>query len=180
MPGFSRAQLGIILLLGAVLFGVYGLKGNFGRQPAAPSEPYPQPVFVEVRGSVSRPGVHAFPAPPPLAEVWRRAGGAEPVPRTETLLSSGSLVEILPSGGWRLGRMTGERLLTLGLALDLNSATPQDLEALPGIGPVLARRIIQHREQHGPFKTLDDLLAVPGIGAKKLAQLSPFLRISSP
>ncbi len=180
MPAFNRAQLGIVLLLGAVLLGVYVWRGNFVGTPAAPTATLPTPVFVEVTGEVPHPGVYAFPAPPTLLEVWRQAGGVEPAPQPATLLSSGTLVEVDQEGAWRLGRMSGERLRTLGAALDLNTASARDLEALPGIGPVLAQRLIQHRENHGPFKTLEDLLAVPGIGKKKLAQITPFLMVSSP
>lgn len=55
--------------------------------------------------------------------------------------------------------------------LDLNRATPQDLEGLPGVGPVLARRIVQWRHDHGRFRSVEDLNAVKGIGDKKLGSL---------
>ena len=61
--------------------------------------------------------------------------------------------------------------MTLGSALDVNIATAEDLEALPGIGPVLAQRIVQYRQSRGPYKNVDDLLAVHGMGKKKLALL---------
>ena len=60
--------------------------------------------------------------------------------------------------------------------LDLNTATATELDALPGIGPVLAARIVQHRREHGPFRSVDELLSVPGIGARLLARLKPALR----
>jgi competence protein ComEA len=55
--------------------------------------------------------------------------------------------------------------------VDLNAASAADLEALPGVGPVLAQRIFDYRETHGPFATVEDLLDVPGIGEGKLAAL---------
>jgi len=55
--------------------------------------------------------------------------------------------------------------------LDLNRATPQDLEGLPGVGPVLARRIVQWRHDHGRFRSVEDLNAVKGIGDRKLGSL---------
>ena len=58
-------------------------------------------------------------------------------------------------------------------AIDVNSADAKTLTRLPGVGPVTARRIIEHRGAHGPFKKPDDLLAVRGIGAKTLAKLKP-------
>jgi competence protein ComEA len=53
--------------------------------------------------------------------------------------------------------------------LNVNRASAEELTQLPGIGPVLAERIVAFREAHGPFRTVDDLLAVPGIGPKTLA-----------
>ena len=55
--------------------------------------------------------------------------------------------------------------------VDINHASAADLEALPGVGPVLAQRIFEYREQHGSFATVEDLLDVPGIGEGKLAAL---------
>lgn len=59
--------------------------------------------------------------------------------------------------------------------LDLNAAAEADLVRLPGIGPVMAKRIVEYRQTHGPFKRLDDLRQVKGIGAKTYAKLAPLL-----
>ncbi len=59
--------------------------------------------------------------------------------------------------------------------LNLNTADATDLESLPGIGAVLAQRILDYRTQNGPFTALQDLLAVPGIGQKTLDELLPYL-----
>ncbi|MCI0693186.1 helix-hairpin-helix domain-containing protein [candidate division KSB1 bacterium] len=59
--------------------------------------------------------------------------------------------------------------------LDLNMAVEADLVRLPGIGPVMAKRIVEYRQAHGPFKRLDDLRQVKGIGAKTYAKLAPLL-----
>jgi competence protein ComEA len=53
----------------------------------------------------------------------------------------------------------------------INTAEAGALEALPGVGPVLAQRIVEHRERNGPFSVIEDLLDVPGIGEAKLAAL---------
>ncbi len=180
MPAFSRTQLKVVLFLGALLLLLYVWRGHLGWTPSATPAVTPNPVFVEITGEVARPGVYSFPAPPTLLEVWRQAGGPEPPKDSNITLSSGSHVEVAAAGTYRLGRMSGPRLLTLGLALDLNSATAQDLEALPGIGPVLAQRLVQYRQTHGPFKEMEDLLAVAGVGEKKLAQIKPYLVVLSP
>ncbi|MCE9626800.1 MAG: helix-hairpin-helix domain-containing protein [Candidatus Eisenbacteria bacterium] len=59
--------------------------------------------------------------------------------------------------------------------MDLNRADARALDALPGIGPVLAQRIVEHRQRHGPFRRIDELLAVPGIGPRLLERLRPRL-----
>ncbi len=63
------------------------------------------------------------------------------------------------------------------LRVDLNTATERDLRALPGVGPLLAARILAYRAEHGPFHALEDLLRVPGIGRKTFERLRPFLRL---
>jgi len=65
----------------------------------------------------------------------------------------------------------------LRLELDLNTALPEELSILPGLGPALAGRIVEHRAAHGPFVSLDGLLDVPGIGPTTLAGLRPHLRV---
>jgi len=64
--------------------------------------------------------------------------------------------------------------------LDLNGATVEELEALPGIGPVLAQRIVEWRRGHGAFQSVDDLNRVKGIGEKKLRQLRPAVTVRPP
>jgi competence protein ComEA len=60
--------------------------------------------------------------------------------------------------------------------IDINRAGATDLQALPGVGPVLARRIVTHRETHGPFRDPADLLQVPGVGAKRFGALQGLIR----
>ena len=61
------------------------------------------------------------------------------------------------------------------LVLNLNTATPKQLEALPGIGPVLAKRIVDFREKRGGYKRIEELLAIPGISEKKWKVLREYL-----
>jgi len=75
--------------------------------------------------------------------------------------------KIIPDGG--------AARLVLGQKISLNTASPDDLAALPGIGPGRARAICQYRESHGNFSEVNDLLQVPGIGPKILRELKPFV-----
>jgi competence ComEA-like helix-hairpin-helix protein len=71
----------------------------------------------------------------------------------------------------------GEGLLVMGLPIDINSATAQDLSALPGIGPKISKRIVETRERLGGFDSVDDLKMVKGIGNKKLDTIREYVRI---
>ena len=64
-----------------------------------------------------------------------------------------------------------------GEKLDLNSATAEELQKLPGIGEKLARAIVDFREQNGPFQTVEDLLRIPGIGEKRLAAIRDLVTV---
>ncbi|RMH32302.1 MAG: helix-hairpin-helix domain-containing protein [Nitrospirae bacterium] len=63
--------------------------------------------------------------------------------------------------------------------LDLNTATVEQLETLKGIGPELAQRIVAYRNDHGPFRSIDDLIKVKGIGARKLAAIQHLLMVNT-
>ena len=62
-------------------------------------------------------------------------------------------------------------------AIDINKATANDLQKLPGIGPSLAEQIVAYREKHGPFRRVEDLMAIRGIGFKKWKQIRPYVRV---
>jgi competence ComEA-like helix-hairpin-helix protein len=62
-------------------------------------------------------------------------------------------------------------------SIDINRATAKDFAKLPGVGPELARRIVNYRSKHGPFRRVEDLLAIHGIGPKKWKTLRPHLRV---
>ncbi len=64
--------------------------------------------------------------------------------------------------------------------IDLNRATLEQLEELPGIGPSMARRILEFREKSGPFRRVQDLLAIRGIGPKRFEALRPYVFVSPP
>jgi len=180
LPYFSRSQLGVVLLLGAALLLLYAWRSHVFFLPAPPPPGTLSLAFVEVTGKVPRPGVYSFPKPPTLSEVWAKAGTAGTSPDPDKTIASGSRVEVGPDGGCRVSAMSGAQLITLGLPLDLNRATAQDLEAIPGLGPALAKRIVEYRQAHGPFKKVEDLREVSGIGSPNLPKLKPYLGLGSP
>ena len=171
LPFFSRSQSGVILLLGAALLGLYAWRAHVFFSPSPPPPGTLTLAFVEVTGNVPHPGVFAFPKPPTLGEVWTKAGAPGTAPDRDKTIASGSRVERTPEGGYRVAAMSGAQLVTLGLPVDLNRATAQDLDALPGLGPALAQRIVDYRKAHGPFKQIEDLREVSGIGPHNLQRL---------
>lgn len=127
-------------------------------------------VVVAVSGLVHRPGLVRLPAGARVADAIDAAGGALPGTDLSMInlarkLTDGELIVIGPAasavpaatGGGGGGGGDG------GL-VDLNTATLTQLQTLPGVGPVLAQRIIDFREQHGGFRTVADLRKVSGIG----------------
>jgi comEA protein len=180
LPYFSRSQLGVILLLGAALLGLYAWRAQTLFPPSPPPPGTLHLAFVEVTGKVPHPGVYSFPKPPTLREVWAKAGVVGTPPDPGKTIPSGSRVVVAPDGGYRLSVMSGAQLLTLGLLIDLNRATAEDLDAIPGLGPALAQRIVDYRKAHGPFKKIEDLMKVSGIGPQNLQKLKPCLGLGSP
>jgi competence protein ComEA len=178
LPYFNRPQLGVVLLLGAALLLLYAWRAHLNFPSSAPPPGTLSLAFVEVTGPVAHPGVFSFPKPPTLGEVWMKAGAIGTPPDLDKTIASGSRVEVTPGGDYRVSAMSGAQLLTLGIPLDLNRASAEDLAAITGIGPALAKRIIDYRQAHGPFKKIEELEEkVSGFGPKKVRQIKPYLFI---
>ncbi|RNL63801.1 ComEA family DNA-binding protein [Nocardioides marmoriginsengisoli] len=133
-------------------------------------------VVVDIVGKVRRPGVATLPAGSRVVDALRRAGGA----RTGVDLSTLNLARVLVDGEQIVvGRQAGPAQQAPapgsapGTPVSLNTAGLEQLESLPGVGPVTAQKILDWRTEHGAFGSVDELLEVDGIGAKTLANLSP-------
>lgn len=130
-------------------------------------------ITVHVSGAVAAPGLVTLEPGARIAHAIAAAGGALPGANLTSLnlasgVHDGDQVVVPMVGDSASGSTPG----TVGDGLvDLNRASAGELEALPGVGPVLAGRIFDYREDHGPFAAVEDLLDVPGIGEGKLAAL---------
>jgi competence protein ComEA len=71
------------------------------------------------------------------------------------------------------------RPAAMAVVVNLNTASASDFEALPGIGPKTAARIIEYRQKNGPFKKIEELMNVPGIGEKNFLKLKPQITVAS-
>ena len=139
-------------------------------------------VVVSVVGLVARPGLVTLPEGSRVADAVAAAGGLLPAadPASVNLaavVADGEQVAVgVPGAGTEgaVGPSTG----AAGTGpVDLNAATAADLDALPGIGPVLAQRIVEHRERSGPFRTVEQLDDVPGIGPATYAELAELVTV---
>ena len=107
-------------------------------------------------------------------------GGGDRVTTAETSLPAGSPTETVTPPAAPASRTASRPTPTLGSPadeemIDINSASVGELDTLPGIGPVLAERIVSHRESNGPYATVDDLEAIDGISAGMVEELRPFI-----
>lgn len=147
-------------------------------------------VVVHVAGAVAAPGVQRLPAGARVVDAVDAAGGAAADADLARInlaaaLVDGQQVYVVrvgedppppPAGAPAGGGAAGEGAGPAGL-VDVNSASASELDELPGVGPATAEAIISHREQHGAFLTVDDLLDVRGIGDAKLEQLRDLVTV---
>jgi competence protein ComEA len=136
-------------------------------------------VVVDVTGAVRRPGVYRLRQGARIAEAISRAGGMtrhadSSLVNLAAPLADGEQVLVparVGAGGGGVGGDAGSAGASPASPVDLNTATVEQLDALPGIGPVTAQKIVDYRTQHGPFTSVDDLDAIPGIGPARIANL---------
>ena len=137
-------------------------------------------IVVHVSGCVASPGIVELEAPARVAAAVAGAGGALRCADLSGVNLAAELHDgqqlVVPSFGTASPSPSGTADESDG-RVDLNTATAAQLEALPGIGPVLAGRIVDHREKRGPFVELEDLLDVAGIGEAKLLELRPLVDV---
>jgi len=142
-------------------------------------------LVVHVVGAVRRPGLYRLREGARVADALKRAGGSTRRADLAALNLAAPLVDgvqvfvppqALAAGGTALpaeaepaaGSEVGPGL---GRKLSLGTATADELDELPGVGPVTAQSILDYRTEHGPFRSVDDLDAVPGIGPTRIEQL---------
>ena len=160
MRALRRDVLARILVLACLGLAVVVGWGTLARRPAPPLVVRP-PIAVAVSGEVVRPGTYEGEFGARGEELLRLPGGLLPTAARSLVQLAAPLTD-------------GQTVVVPALAapggterVSLNSADPARLETLPGIGPAMARRIVEHR----PYARIDDLLRVPGIGPKKLERL---------
>ncbi len=177
-------SLALILLLARFVLGA-GTTTPAAQLPPPPAAAGPgitglpsSRVVVDVVGAVRRPGLYRLAQGSRIADAIARAGGASRKADLAQVnlaapLADGEQVVVPRRGapGSAAGGGTPAEPGAAAAPVQLSTATLEQLDTLPGVGPVTAQKILDYREKHGAFSSVDELDAVPGIGPKRLDQL---------
>jgi competence protein ComEA len=187
LSALSRRQLfgGAVTVAVLLVLLVRHLGGSGGaaapvvapvRAPAKPAAA--KLLVVDVAGAVRRPGLYRLRSGSRIDDAIAAAGGATGKAQLDTVNLAAPVADgeqiVVPGRGATAGGTAASPPAagsSPSAPVDLNSATLEQLEALPGIGPVTAQKILDYRQQHGAFHSVDELQGVPGIGPAHMAQL---------
>lgn len=176
-----QVLVGAIVVIAVVLIGAKLL----ARPKAIAAPPIPTAtatesvaaalIYVDVVGAVRRPGLYRLSRSARVADALARAGGPSRKAELELVNLAAPVADgeqvVVPRKGATGAVAAGSAVGAAGGPVHLNTATLEQLDALPGIGPVTAQKILDYRQQHGAFASVDELDAVPGIGPARLDQL---------
>ncbi len=190
----SRALVAVLSAVAAIV--TIGIFVRALDQRAAPPIVIQDPlqdieIVVAVEGAVATPGVYRLPADARYQDALDAAGGASEQADLAMVNLARRIRDedriTIPMRG--MGGMTSPAVVpgdatlidpagsAAGAGIDINSADAAQLETLPGIGPVLAQRVIDTRNANGPFKTVEDLALVPGVSRKLVEELRPLVTV---
>lgn len=197
LSALSRAELAGLAVVVAVTLGGAGLwyvrslprpvevRTTEGPSPSGasgPASPEPTILIVDVAGWVRRPGVYEFHEGDRVIDAVEAAGGARRGASLESLNLAMPLVDgtqvLVPRAaeGGALGPGPPGGSAATG-QVNINTATAAELEALPGVGEVIAQRIVDYRTANGPFGTVDELIDVSGIGEVTLEEMRDLVTV---
>ena len=184
-PGQRRLLAGALVIVALVVAGAPRLLHRPSAAPVAPPLRPAAParsasaradaLVVDVAGAVRRPGLYRLARGTRIADAIALAGGlTRRADRVAVNLAApvadGEEIVVPARGAGTAGASSGAGPSPTA-PLDLNTATLEQLDALPGIGPTTAQKILDYRQAHGPFHAVADLDAVPGIGQGRIEQL---------
>jgi competence protein ComEA len=172
--------IGSILLLLSVFIVARGNSQSSDAMQVIPITIAEPEIFVDVTGAVNNPGVYTLTGKSRVIDAIKAAGDSAPGADLSTInlarvLNDGEQIyvdsTVVNSNGVRVSKAVRSG------PININRATARQLDALDGVGPVIAQRIVDYRKLNGSFLTIDDLQKVSGIGAAKFAQIKAKVRI---
>jgi competence protein ComEA len=195
-PGRALKVLACTVIVGMAAWAMWGpcAQGGTGAAPpvgapassasvtASPLPAAPATVTVHVVGQVRHPGVYELPGGSRVRDAVAAAGGLlgsaeQSAINLARVVADGEQIAVPrqgeASGAVGIGSGTGTGAVA---KVDINTATAEQLDALPGIGPATATKIVADRAANGPFRTVDDLMRVSGIGPAKFDALKDLVR----
>jgi competence protein ComEA len=198
--GFTKDQERAVLIVFAAFLavgGIFFLLAQGSASSAASTKPLPAITFpatptvspiivVDVSGKVVKPGVYKLPVGSRAIDALDAAGGASigvdvsDINLAHVLTDGEQIIVGAPKIVVTFGKSKSKSKLanpTSNSPINVNTATSAQLDSLPGIGPVMAARIIAYRQKSGLFKLLTDLRKVPGMGASKFAEIQNLIRL---
>jgi hypothetical protein len=184
----ERQRLGALIVLMASLFVYLGAliheRHPFPVSPLSWGDQRPGMIAIELTGKRGADGIYFFPEAMAFTQLQRITGHevtGENSGFAQARRPAGPALSVsVAEGMLKISDMPSVKRLVLGLPVDLNRATEEDLCLVPGIGESLAYQIIQLRNLKGAFEGLEDLKAVPGIKERKLQNLEKYLFVGLP
>ena len=172
--------LSLILLLG------WGINSLLSAQKDLGSIEGENRIYILITGLVKNSGVYVFDREPSLMELIARADCQKAklidakLCNTYLFVAQGTNVQISSESGYitvATRPMPAEYKITLKIPISINTACFEELDAIPGIGPTLAKKIINYISTYGPFKTIEEIKNVPGIGKPRYLKIKPYIGI---
>jgi competence protein ComEA len=185
----SLLAAGILLLLSRPM------RGQPVTLQPAPTETDIPLLLVHIAGAVNAPGVYELPPGSRLRDALQAAGGVKKGADTQHLNQAARLEDgqylfvpyleidlIIPSAVPQEIPVLPGRSSEINIdgPVNINTATQEALETLPGVGPVIAQRIIEYRQANGPFQTIEDIQKVKGIGTKTFEKMQGLITVGGP
>ncbi|MFM2137261.1 MAG: hypothetical protein RJA84_389 [Actinomycetota bacterium] len=176
----ALAALALLVLLGSVVLVAHGNSNPQASTEIIPITIAEPEIFVDVTGAVNNPGVYTLTGKSRVIDAIKAAGDSAPGADLSTInlarvLNDGEQIYVDSTVFSASGARVSKKIPSG--PININRATVRQLDALDGIGPVIAARIVEYRKVNGSFLSVEDLQKVSGIGAAKFAQIKTKVRI---